>query len=87
MEDILVLIVLLIFDTYFNIGTQETRNVNQNGETWVTQKTNVRRGLLRFPATNILLRQLSAYSSSGVLQEHEPPTSATLSVGLTIWPH
>ena len=29
----------------------------------------------------------SAYSSSGVLQGHEPPTSATLSVGLTTRPH
>ena len=66
-----------------------TRNKKRelNGETWVTRKTNVRRGLFRFPATNILLRRLSAYSSSGVLQGHEPPTSATLSVGLTTRPH
>jgi len=29
MEDMLVPIAILIFDTYFNIGTQETRNVNR----------------------------------------------------------
>jgi len=29
MEDILVPIALLIFDTYLSIGTQETRNVNR----------------------------------------------------------
>jgi len=58
MEDILILvpIALLIFDTYFNIGTQETRKVNRME----------RHG--RFPATNLaaLTTTGSAYSSSSI---------------------
>ena len=52
-----------------------------------TQKTNVSWGNWKDLATNLAALTTSAYSSSGVLQGHEPPTSATLSIGLTTWPH
>jgi hypothetical protein len=38
-------------------------------------------------ATNLAASMTSTYSSSGILQGHEPPTSATLSVSLTTQPH
>jgi len=52
-----------------------------------TRKTNVSQGNGTELATNFAASMTSAYSNSCVSQGHEPPTSATLSVGLTNQPH
>ena len=52
-----------------------------------TQKTNISQGNGMELATNLAASRTSTYSNSGILQGHKPPTSATLSVGLTTQPH
>ena len=52
-----------------------------------TRKTNVSQGNWKDLATNFAALTTSAYSNSCVLQGHEPPTSATLTVGITTRPH
>jgi hypothetical protein len=52
-----------------------------------TRKTNISRGNSTELATSLAASTTSAYSNSGISQGHEPPTSATLSVGLTTQPH
>ena len=53
----------------------------------VTQNTNIRRGLVRVPATDLLLRRLAPTLAAAFRRGLEPPTSATLSIGLTTQPH
>jgi len=52
-----------------------------------TRKTNASQGNWKDLATNLAALTTSAYSSSSISQGHEPPTSATLIVGLTTQPH
>jgi hypothetical protein len=52
-----------------------------------TQKTNFSQGNDTELATNFAASTTSTYSNSCVSQGHEPPTSATLSIGLTTQPH
>jgi hypothetical protein len=52
-----------------------------------TRKTNVSQGNWQDLAANFAASTTSAYYNSCVSQGHEPPTSATLSLGLTTRPH